>query len=351
MGEIKKVIVFGFVFGIIFSIIIYSSNVHLPQTILLIIPFLVAILCAFGALVATYISNFLTKRQFGTTLLNQVIGFFCAAFINAGVVYLSFVYFGGASISKDIILGSAIGIVIGALYGIYRYRMDRINERVKFLEELSEKNKLLQETTRKLAITEERNRMGRELHDSISQGLHGLVFSLHSLRNEVKGENNRVTEIISYMETTAKSTLEELRTMIQELKPSLLAEEGLEKAITVTATLFSQRKSIPVDVHIKLSNALLPRVEMAIYRITQEALANIEKHAQPTYVQLKLISGVDGILLTINDDGQGFVKKQSLTGNGLGNMRQRAEEENGVFDLLTKPGIGTTIIVKFPPKG
>ena len=351
MQELKKTSVFGLVFGLIFSFILYVSSFEVDFIILLLMPFFVTILCVLGSLVGDFVSNMLLRRGVMNKVAIQIISFLSAAFVNVVIVYVLLVNTGTATLHPEVIIGSSFGLIIGSLYMIYSYRMDQVNERMRFLEELSEKNRLLQEASRKLAITEERNRMGRDLHDSVSQGIHGLIFSLHSLRNELENPNERAKEIITYIETTANATLGELRTMIEELKPSLLAEEGLEEALNITAQLFSQRNEIPIEIDVQLEEPLYPNIELAIYRIFQEALANIEKHASATHAYLTLTNAENFTVVTVRDDGKGFIRDKESRGNGLENMRQRVEEEGGKFDLISKPGFGTTIIAKFPSKG
>lgn len=300
MQDLKKVILFGFVFGIIFSLLLSVSNFEIDSLFLWFIPFLVAVLCVIGAFVGEFVANSFKSRGVTNEPLIQMISFLCAALVNVLIVYTIVFFTGMATLQRDLAIGSLLGLSVGAIYMIYSYRLDQIKERMKFLEELSEKNKQLQEASRKLAITEERNRMGRELHDSVSQGLHGLIFSLHSLRHELKQPDDRVSEIITYIEKTANATLDELRTMIEELKPSLLAEEGLEEAIKVNAHLFEQRNEIPVEIEIELIDEISPSLELAIYRINQEALANIEKHANANHVYVKLTTDDEYMIAMIS---------------------------------------------------
>lgn len=348
MADIRKIIFMGFMFGIIFAVVAYIGNFNIDYSLIWLIPFIVAALCGLATLIALFISNSLVTKGYYNSTIISIISFITAALVNSLIVLIILSYFGMANLHPQTLLVGILGLGMGAIYGIYRYRMGTINEKMKFLEELADKNRQLQEASRKLAITDERNRMGRELHDSVSQGLHGLVFAIHSLRNELQNPPQKVSDILAHMEDTANSNLDELRTLIEELKPSLLAEEGLEEALKVTVSLFSQRQKIPVDIEIHLPAMLPPGLEMTIYRITQETLANIEKHAFAQHVSFKISSEEDTLNLTIRDDGKGFNKKSFLPGNGLKNMHQRAEQQNGSLEIISKPGIGTSVIAKFP---
>lgn len=347
MADIRRIMTMGFMFGILFAVIAYISNFNIDYSLIWMIPFIVAVLCGLGTTIAFLISNALVAQGYYNTTIISIISFIVAAIVNSLIVLIILSYFGIADHHPQTLLVGIFGLIMGGIYGIYRYRMGTIQEKMRFLEELADKNRQLQEASRKLAITEERNRMGRELHDSVSQGLHGLVFAIHSLRNELQNPSQRVSDILTHMEDTANSNLDELRTMIEELKPSLLTEEGLEEALKVTINLFSQRQKVPVKTEIQLPEILPPDLELTIYRITQEALANIEKHASPQHVHYKIVNDENFLYLIIRDDGKGFNSKNALPGNGLRNMRQRALESDGLLDIDSKPGVGTSVVVKF----
>ena len=348
---LRKSMPVGFIFGIIFSIIAYLGNFTVDLRLLCIIPFLTATMSGLGAIIAYLIGKFLEAKELFNTKTAQIIAFLVAALVNSLIVIAVYSSFDQSIFQRGGLLGITLGLGMGAIYGIYHSKMDSLKVRMEFLEALADKNKQLQETSRRLAITEERNRMGRELHDSVSQGLHGLVFSIHSLRNECTSPSPRMLEILSHMEATTQSTLDELKTMIEELKPSILVERGLGEAIEVITELFSQRNQIPIELDLQLPASLSPELEMTLYRITQESLGNIEKHAFAQHVSLKIIGSGHELLFTIRDDGKGFNTKEESSGNGLKNIRQRVEEAGATLNIVSRPTIGTSIIISFPPKG
>ena len=352
---IRSTVPIGFAFGIVFSVIGFLGFLPLGSPLMLLtLPFITAILCALGGMIAAAVISFLDTRAALPNVTKMVIGFIAAASFNMLVVLMTMSYFGSIVWDRHMLVGGTLGLVMGAIYAVYRYRVDTLHERMQFFEALADKNKQLQETSRRLAIIEERNRMSRELHDSVSQGLHGLVFAIHSLRNELDAATSstpKATDILRLMEDTANSTLDELRTMIEELKPSLMAERGLEEALRTIGGLFSQRNEIPLDFEFMVPGSLLPAVETAIYRVTQEALANVERHALAQHVMVQVRQEDKIILLSIRDDGGGFETKASSPGNGLHNMRQRVEEAGGILRIISKPGLGTSLVAEFPSKG
>jgi signal transduction histidine kinase len=337
----------GFLFGVIFALIAFLTNMDITWWILLALPFAIAVLCAAGGFVATLVIDRLEKHSHLSSRAQYVVGFLAAALFNLVIVVGILYRMGQFTVDRQSWLGGLIGLSMGAIYAAYRFTIDRVNERVAFLAELADKNRQLQEASRLLAITEERNRMSRELHDSISQGLHGLTFSLHTLRRECADENARVAEILDHMEATADATLKELRSMIDELKPSLLAEQGLDNALRMICDLFSQRSAVPLELDYGLQHPLAPEAELAIFRIVQEGLANIERHASAQHVTLRILEREADVLLTLADDGRGFATDRAA-GNGLHNMCRRAEEVNGSFKVTSKVGVGTTVSVTLP---
>ncbi|MCR3922619.1 MAG: sensor histidine kinase, partial [Firmicutes bacterium] len=348
---IRKTALVGFVFGILFVVLAFTAKLPFYNEILWTIPLASAVLSAIGGVVAAYVSTILQTKMLATAKTTQIFSFLAAAAVNLVIVGIILHLFNYNVWQRDIVASIFLGLAMGAIYGGYQLRLDYLQERMKFLEELTEKNQQLQITTRRLAITEERNRMGRDLHDSISQGLHGLIFTLHSLRHELANPPEKVATIIHHLEATARSTLDELRTMIEELKPSALAEQGLQEAVKAISELLSQRHALPVDVHIDIATALPPAVEMAIYRIIQEALANIEKHAQAHQVTIRISQDETRIIVIISDDGKGFSLQNIPLGNGLRNMQHRTEELDGSFQIISKPALGTSIKALFPSKG
>jgi signal transduction histidine kinase len=245
--------------------------------------------------------------------------------------------------------GMFLGLVFGILVALINYRLWTIQQKVNLLElenrylsELAEKDYLLQEAARNLAVAEERNSMARELHDSISQGIHGIVFSTRSLRRQL-GSNHETEEILLHLEQTTQATLQELRRLIMELTPSPLENTTLVEALQLHCDLFSRRQQIAIKLALDYRGTLAPEQEVAVYRIVQEALANVQKHAAARHVELTLTEHEENIRLTILDNGCGFEPANANTGNGLGNMAMRARQNNGEFMVFSSPGTGTKV--------
>ena len=176
-------------------------------------------------------------------LVRLAISFTLVAFLTLAITFAGTSLLGDLSFISDMnqftLLGAAAGITFGAIFALFNYRAETIRQRIQLLElenrhlaDLASREELLREAARNLAVAEERNRMARELHDSISQGVHGIVYSLRSLR-AVLADNPRGREILGHLEETAADTLKELRRLVMELTPW---RSGPEDACACTAT-------------------------------------------------------------------------------------------------------------------
>ncbi|MFP4017272.1 MAG: sensor histidine kinase, partial [Halanaerobiales bacterium] len=259
---------------------------------------------------------------------------------------------------NNLLYGVLIGCFFGLIIMILEYNSWKTKKKMlvlelenKYLEELTEKDEILQEASKNLYITEERNRMARELHDSISQGIHGIIYSTKSLQQHLKQDKIDIAKlqiITEHLEATAEVTLGELRSMIMELKPALLEDKGLYRALVLLLDLFAKRQNIIVNQDIEEIEGLTPEQEVAIYRIVQEALTNIQKHSSANHVSVSLKkSDTEGIILSIQDNGKGFDLNENKEGNGLKNMKTRSKNNGGELIIDSHPENGTLIEVVF----
>ncbi len=348
---ITKTAGIGFLIGLMFSLVALFTGIQMDAWILVAIPAATAAMSALGTLVSMATSEALARRTRLRTPFCEIAGFLTAALVNTLIVILVLALFGQVRLHPGLLVGLLMGLGTGALYGLYAYRMGRMEDEMAVLRTLHEKQQELQDVQRRLAMTEERNRMSRELHDSVAQGLQGMLLSLGTLRRRLTDPAADTTEILDHLELSARTTLDDLRCLITELSPSLLTEEGLMRSLQIQADLFSARNGIPVQADLRLSGPLPPARELVIYRIAQEALANVEKHAQAASVSLALTGGPqETTTLTIRDDGRGMDPRQNFRGHGLSNMRRRAEEAGAAFRLDTGPLQGTTISIRFGPE-
>jgi signal transduction histidine kinase len=207
-------------------------------------------------------------------------------------------------------------------------------------------NARLYERSRELSIVEERNRLARELHDSVSQKLFGLVLSAESAATLLDRNGEEARAELERLRDLAQEAMEELRSLVFELRPPNLESEGLAAALRKHVDVLRRvyRREITVDVTGSLRRA--PELEREVFRIAQEALQNALRHADAARLEVDL-EAVDGRLrLTVRDDGVGFDPQASGIRSrrlGLTSMEERAEAIGGTLAIESRLGEGTTV--------
>lgn len=211
-------------------------------------------------------------------------------------------------------------------------------------------NSRLYEQGKDLAALEERQRLARELHDSVSQALYGIALGARTARTLLDRDPTSAAEPLDYALSLAQASLAEMRTLIFELRPESLANEGLVVALEKLATAARARHHI--DVHLTLTDEPLISLEakQAFYRIAQEALQNVVRHARATEVTLTITrTDTDDLVLDIRDNGIGFDPAGNFPGHlGLTSMRERVMRLGGVFTLESVPDQGTHLSASIP---
>jgi two-component system nitrate/nitrite sensor histidine kinase NarX len=217
------------------------------------------------------------------------------------------------------------------------------------LGKAAESHVLFQQTQR-LVLLEERQRLARELHDSITQSLYGLVMLTEAGQSQVADDTHPVARhTFGRIGETARQVIKEIRLFIHQLRPSVLEQEGWKGAITLRLAAVegraNVRTSLLTDETIRLSRV----VEEALYHITQEALNNTLRHAQANEVTVALRQNGAGVVLEISDNGYGFAPDAFGNGGmGLENMRTRAHALGGTVEVISTTGCGTTVRVHVP---
>jgi signal transduction histidine kinase len=202
-----------------------------------------------------------------------------------------------------------------------------------------------------LAVAQERNRLARDLHDSVAQTLYGLTLQAEAAsRRLLSGHVDTVADYLSEIRQSAQETLQETRLLIFELQPPVLEQQGLAPAIKARLESVEGRSDLKIQLHLDEVGRLPTGIEVAVYRIAQEALNNIIKHAHASQVQVTLARD-DGIVsLEVADDGIGFDPRavSQQAGMGLKGMRERAAQINGKLRVISEPGRGTQVQLEVP---
>jgi len=220
---------------------------------------------------------------------------------------------------------------------------DRLEEQVaartKVIAQQNEQRKTL--VRRMMGATEdERRRLARELHDEIAQLLTVIQMSLHHIdvdTPEMRQANRLLVK-----------TQEEIHRIIHDLRPSLLDDLGLAAAMKSYADDHLRKQGLNISLEIEEGLPSQPEVETVIFRIYQELLTNILRHADAEYVSIELYRRDDTLVLAVEDDGQGFDPEAKSEGAGITGMRERAALVNGTITFDSEAGQGTHVIVEIP---
>jgi signal transduction histidine kinase len=209
---------------------------------------------------------------------------------------------------------------------------------------------------REAAVVEERARLARDLHDSVTQS----VFSLGMMARAAQAQYARglpsVADTLDKIGVLAGEALVEMRALLFELRPTALAEGGLRAALEQLIVSFKARTGTEVRFAAGADARPLHDVEVAIFRIVQEALANAAKHAQATEVTIAMAEADGRLTVTVADNGAGFDPAAPVTasadgrsgGLGLRSMRERAAAAGLALDITSAPGQGTTVTIVAP---
>ncbi len=204
----------------------------------------------------------------------------------------------------------------------------------------------LQYQAQKTAIYEERQRLARDLHDAVTQTLFSASLVAEVLPSLWEKDQALGRDRLKVLNELTKGALAEMRTLLIELRPSAIEEAELEELIRQLAESTTGRARIPVKVEIAGDCDLPPDEKVVLYRVTQEALNNIAKHAQANHVAIRIECDPSRVALTVEDDGVGFEPGLALPDRlGLGIMRERAESIGATLSVDSQPNAGTRILL------
>jgi signal transduction histidine kinase len=207
----------------------------------------------------------------------------------------------------------------------------------------------LLETRQELATVEARNRLARDLHDTVKQQIFALQMQVAAAQALVERDPTSAKSHISEANFLAQQAQQELKTLIDELRPAALDDKGLASAVRNYAHTWQQLSGIATEVGVSGERSLSLVREQALYRILQESLANVAKHSGASTVGIQLSYTHNTITLTVQDNGLGFNTNAAHSeGFGLQSMHQRAEELGGRLQIQSESGRGTKIQAALP---
>ncbi len=207
---------------------------------------------------------------------------------------------------------------------------------------------------REAGVLDERQRLAREIHDTVAQGLTGIITQLEAAMNA----EERPDDLHRHLEAAARlarESLTEARRSVRAVRPAELDHSRLPEALSDVATRWSEVSGVPVRVTTTgTMRALHPDVEVTLLRAAQEGLSNVAKHADASHTGITLSFMDDAVALDVRDDGIGLATQANGDGVGFGliGMRQRVEQLSGTMEIESEPGAGTAVSVTIPiPRG
>ena len=223
---------------------------------------------------------------------------------------------------------------------------------------LFEKVRSQEQTTRELmqrllvAQEEERGRIARDFHDHAGQMMTALLMQLDHLAGQAEHKDGQTAAALRKLYNLGEQGLEELRKLVYELRPPALDELGLGAAVRTYVDTHVHPSGLQVDLQISQTDGRLPKdIETAAFRIIQESVTNVLRHSGAQKIEIRLNRKPDSLTVMVRDDGVGFDPGEDGAGTrtlGLAGMRERAQLVGGTLQVLSSPGIGTTILARFP---
>ncbi|MFD0675203.1 HAMP domain-containing sensor histidine kinase [Cohnella sp. GCM10027633] len=224
-----------------------------------------------------------------------------------------------------------------------------LESRLKLLQQLGERDIMEEATSLEAAVLEERRRLARDLHDSVSQQLFALHMSASSLPKLLEKSPEHANQVMEQLISMSSTAQRQMRGLIAQLRPMELQGRTLCEAMDRWFPDYCRQNGLQGTLDIQLRSELSEAMEHQLFLIIQEAMGNVVKHAEAKAVRLFLGETNNQVRLNIEDDGSGFRGEQVRTGAyGLSTMRERAQKLGGEAEIMSKPGSGTKVNVWFP---
>jgi len=290
---------------------------------------------------------------------------------NKDIMYVIIAYIVLAVVS--IIVVSGIQVIIdwsfvaipsivfsGFIAYMFRRQLEVREKTQRLLDELQTAHAQLAayaERVEELTLTTERQRMARELHDTLAQGLTGLVLQLEAVSTHIENSNNpRAQEILHNAMTQSRTTLAEARKVIDDLRSDKQGQQAFIEQIQKEAMQLQEMSGVPCEVEVKVTQLLSVELQNHLLKIVSEGLTNIAKHAQADQAWLRLTGNKSHLVLEIEDDGQGFVSESGHENDGhygLLGIRERVSLLGGEFSMDSQLQQGTCLLIQIPlhPQG
>ncbi len=225
---------------------------------------------------------------------------------------------------------------------------DEISTLAVSLNHMADQFQELLEKEQVLATMEERNRLARDLHDSVKQQIFAISMNLGAVKTLLKTDLKKATLQVEISSKLAQQALDELTTLINTLRPVQLGDQSLPAALRDYLKVWEKQSGVSVVFRVEGGEkAIAQEAEQSLFRVIQEALSNISRHSRASAASIFLTFGTDQLTLQISDNGIGFDKTSGKQGLGLHSMEERVKELNGTIKVNTSTS-GTTITITIP---
>ncbi|KZE50064.1 histidine kinase [Brevibacillus parabrevis] len=222
-------------------------------------------------------------------------------------------------------------------------------EQVASLQRLSNHNAALAEQVKQAAVTEERQRLARELHDAVSQQLFAIAMTTAAMKRLVEKNPQRAAQQIELVEEMAAAAQAEMRALLLHLRPATLQNKSLKEAMMELLEELTRKNTMELTWEIEDVEGLPSGIEDHLFRILQESLSNTLRHAKASLIAVKLFTLQEQVRLRVTDDGVGFDPDgEKMTSYGLRSMQERVAEVGGSMEIYSAVGKGTQIEVRVP---
>jgi signal transduction histidine kinase len=236
-----------------------------------------------------------------------------------------------------------IATIIGAFISSI---IKQSTDRQRLIDELTRSRANLMKVEREAGRLAERQRLARDIHDSLAQHFTSIIMHLSATKH---GNPESTQTQVQQAENSAREGLTEIRRIVWDMQPEQIEKASLVEAVEELAARWSAENSVLVKMKVTgIPLKLTSPTETALLRISQEALHNINKHAQANNVNITFSFMEDIFVMDITDDGLGFDPSKTSDGFGLKTMQDRAEELSGTLTIESEPGIGTAIAFSIP---
>ena len=236
------------------------------------------------------------------------------------------------------------------LYSNFNVMMQEMEHKLKLLQRLSEEQVMDYERESEAIVQEERKRLARDLHDTVSQQLFAMHMASSSLPKVLEADADRAKMVIDQLIQISHTAQRQMRGLIAQLRPIELDGRTLEEALERWFPDYCNQNGLQGKIELDLTTRLSEAKEHQCFLMIQEALANVVKHAQARHVTLSIHELGHRVLLVVADDGRGFNRNEAARAGsyGLSTMRERCDKLGGTMNIISQPGAGTTIRVHIP---